>query len=76
MRPSGARVRVVVGGVASVLLIGSFGSTANAFTDRDCDDFDSRRQAQKFIIKHGGPDKDRHRLDADNDGKACEDTDY
>ena len=44
--------------------------------DRDCGDFKSRRQAQRFFKRNGGPREDPHRLDADNDGKACETYDY
>ncbi len=40
--------------------------------DKDCSDFNSWRAAQKFFKKHGGPRYDPHRLDADNDGVACE----
>lgn len=40
--------------------------------DRDCSDFSSWRQAQRFYKKHGGPRYDPHRLDADHDGIACE----
>lgn len=39
--------------------------------DRDCSDFDTQRQAQRFFERHqpGYP----HNLDGDGDGKACED---
>ena len=40
--------------------------------DRDCGDFDTQREAQEFFKAAGGPTTDRHRLDADNDGIACE----
>ena len=40
--------------------------------DRDCGDFSSHRQAQNFYEAAGGPGSDRHRLDADRDGIACE----
>lgn len=40
--------------------------------DRDCSDFSSQRQAQNFYKAAGGPASDRHRLDADRDGIACE----
>lgn len=30
------------------------------------------RQAQSFYKQHGGPKKDPHRLDGDDDGIACE----
>src|SRR5687767_14047051 len=48
--------------------------TASA-ADKDCKDFDSRKQAQKFCKNHN-PSKDPHNLDPDNDGKAFEDYDY
>jgi hypothetical protein len=40
--------------------------------DKDCSDFDTWREAQKFYKRHGGPQRDPHRLDADRDGIACE----
>ncbi|MCH7685184.1 MAG: excalibur calcium-binding domain-containing protein [Planctomycetes bacterium] len=40
--------------------------------DRDCGDFDTWAQAQDFYEAAGGPDEDRHRLDGDRDGIACE----
>jgi hypothetical protein len=45
-------------------------SVANA-RDRDCDDFKNQRRAQRFFKRHH-PKRDPHRLDADNDGIACE----
>ena len=44
-----------------------------AFRDRDCSDFKTQKKAQRFFKKQGGPKKDPHGLDGDNDGKACED---
>ena len=44
---------------------------AAAVRDRDCSDFRTQRQAQRFFKKHD-PRDDPHGLDADNDGKACE----
>ena len=41
--------------------------------DRDCRDFSSQKKAQRFFEEEGGPRRDRHRLDADDDGIACED---
>jgi hypothetical protein len=38
--------------------------------DRDCGDFKTRREAQRFFNAAGRGDP--HRLDADNDGQACE----
>jgi len=46
--------------------------SAAAFHDRDCADFATHRQAQRFFEKHN-PGRDPHNLDGDNDGKACED---
>ncbi|GGM41243.1 hypothetical protein GCM10011351_29290 [Paraliobacillus quinghaiensis] len=40
--------------------------------DRDCGDFDSQEQAQKFYEAAGGPDQDPHRLDGEGDGLVCE----
>lgn len=40
--------------------------------DRDCGDFEVWRQAQAFYEAAGGPADDRHRLDPDGDGVACE----
>ncbi|MEP6774497.1 MAG: thermonuclease family protein [Chloroflexota bacterium] len=40
--------------------------------DRDCSDFASHAEAQRFFIAAGGPAKDPHRLDGDHDGIACE----
>lgn len=42
-------------------------------SDRDCGDFATQRAAQIFFLKHGGPRRDPHRLDGDDDGVACED---
>ena len=39
--------------------------------DRDCGDFDTWEQAQAFYIAAGGPGTDRHRLDGNGDGVAC-----
>lgn len=40
--------------------------------DRDCGNFRTHADAQAFFIAAGGPRTDRHRLDADHDGIACE----
>jgi hypothetical protein len=42
------------------------------FVDRDCKDFSSQREAQRFFEAAGGPARDPHRLDQDRDGIACE----
>ena len=43
-----------------------------AAVDYDCSDFDTQAQAQKVYVEAGGPSSDPHRLDADDDGRACD----
>lgn len=40
--------------------------------DRDCADFATQAEAQAFFLAAGGPARDPHRLDGDDDGIACE----
>ena len=40
--------------------------------DRNCSDFDTWALAQAFYEAAGGPETDRHRLDRDGNGVACE----
>lgn len=40
--------------------------------DCDCADFSTQQEAQAFFIAAGGPERDPHRLDGDNDEIACE----
>ena len=40
--------------------------------DRDWRDFETQAQAQGFYEAAGGPAEDHHRLDGNDDGKACE----
>jgi len=44
--------------------------TRSTIADRDCADFATQAEAQAFFLSHGPGDL--HRLDADNDGRACE----
>lgn len=45
--------------------------------DKDClGYFETRAQAQRFFLDHGGPKRDPHGLDSDHDGVACENYDY
>jgi hypothetical protein len=44
----------------------------SAGPDRDCSDFRTQAEAQRFFEAEGGPDRDPHRLDSDGDGVACE----
>lgn len=48
------------------------GATSTASGDRDCADFASSWQAQRFFLDSGGPLSDPHNLDRDGDGLACE----
>jgi len=67
------RTRAAALGVAGALLVGGLGNVATANAgDKDCSDFKTQKQAQKFFKKHN-PKKDPHGLDADHDGIACED---
>ncbi|HVE90722.1 MAG TPA: hypothetical protein VNE62_00255 [Actinomycetota bacterium] len=40
--------------------------------DAECTDFDSQAEAQAFFEEEGGPAQDPHGLDADRNGKACD----
>lgn len=63
------RLAVLAMAVFAIALAAPAASTAG---DKDCSDFSTWRQAQNFYIKHGGPKRDPHHLDADHDGIACE----
>ena len=57
--------------LAGLVVLATPGPSLGA--DKDCSDFKTQKQAQRFFKKHRGPRKDPHGLDADHDGKACED---
>jgi excalibur calcium-binding domain-containing protein len=40
--------------------------------DRNCSDFATQREAQRYYVSKGGPARDPDRLDADRNGRACE----
>jgi micrococcal nuclease len=40
--------------------------------DKDCSDFSSQAEAQRYYEAKGGPAVDPDRLDGDHDGKACD----
>jgi hypothetical protein len=63
------RITIAVLATAFALAFSAAPATAG---DKDCADFNNWRQAQNFYKKHGGPNKDPHRLDGDHDGIACE----
>ncbi len=66
------RTRRAAIGLTIGVLLTARAAPAGAFRDRDCADFTSQKQAQRFFKRKGGPKKDKHNLDADNDGVACE----
>jgi hypothetical protein len=67
-----ARAALAIAGVSAGLLAGGIGSTALA-RDKNCSDFNSQKQAQHWFKKHGGSKHNNVAgLDADHDGKACE----
>jgi Spy/CpxP family protein refolding chaperone len=66
------RIRLAFAAVAAMVSLAFAAAPASA-ADKDCADFKTWQQAQKFYKKHGGPKYDPHRLDADHDGIACED---
>jgi Excalibur calcium-binding domain len=70
LRPRIARLAAPV--LALALIAGVLPAhPAGAFYDRDCSDFRTQKQAQRFFKNHN-PGRDPHRLDGDNDGIACE----
>lgn len=74
MTPAVARRSGVLTSVALLagMLFVVFSSTPASAADKDCSDFATQRAAQIFFLKHGGPQRDPHRLDAEGDGIACE----
>jgi micrococcal nuclease len=65
------RLAALVFAAAALVAVGASGPAA-AFQDKDCADFKTQAQAQRYYIKHGGPRYDPSHLDGDHDGKACE----
>jgi hypothetical protein len=65
-------IRLALVAALAIVAVAAFAPSASAIADRDCSDFSTWRAAQKFYKKQGGPRSDRHRLDADRDGIACE----
>jgi Excalibur calcium-binding domain len=73
MKPPVSLLTVVAAAAAVTILgLASLPSAAVA-GDKDCKDFRTQRAAQIFFLRHGGPRRDPHRLDGDDDGIACED---
>jgi hypothetical protein len=69
------RLRATLTALVTVVVLAFSAAPASA-GDKDCSDFSTWRQAQKFYKRHGGPKYDPHRLDADHDGIACESLRY
>src|SRR4051794_36496387 len=66
-----ALIALLAAALFGTLAISSMTPQASA-RDKNCSDFSSQRQAQHWFHKHN-PHKDPAGLDADNDGRACED---
>ncbi len=49
----------------------AYSRAEDIISDRDCRDFASPAEAQKFFLQGGGPTRDPHGLDSDGDGNAC-----
>jgi endonuclease YncB( thermonuclease family) len=64
-------VAVLATAAGLALAPGATAAPASA-ADLDCADFSSQRAAQLYFLRHGGPGSDPDRLDADNDGIACD----
>jgi Excalibur calcium-binding domain len=58
------------------MIVLAFAAAPATAADKDCSDFSTWRQAQRFYKNHGGPRYDPHRLDGDHDGIACESLRY
>ncbi|SES38185.1 Excalibur calcium-binding domain-containing protein [Rhizobium sp. NFR03] len=52
--------------------VASYQRRKSSVADKDCSDFASSAQAQKFFLSQGGPSADPHGLDRDGDGYVCE----
>jgi hypothetical protein len=65
------RIKATAAAAIVVVALAVIASPASA-GDKDCSDFNTWREAQKFYKRHGGPQRDPHRLDGDDDGIACE----
>lgn len=63
---------LVVGTVIVRLIVDDTFRSGFLHPDRDCGDFSSHWEAQRFYEQQGGPARDPHHLDADRDGIACE----
>lgn len=75
MRTSVRRAALATATSAIVVLIAGAPAWAQSPTPtgrRDCSDFSTQADAQRFFEANGGPASDPFNLDVDNDGRACE----
>lgn len=56
----------------SAAVVAAGAGSAAAQEDKDCSDFSTQEEAQKYFESRGGPEQDPDMLDPDHDGKACE----
>lgn len=57
----------------AVIVVWFLGVCASSLVyERDCRQFSTQADAQRFYRLTGGPVLDFHHLDGDHDGKACE----
>jgi hypothetical protein len=63
---------LLLGGAARAQTTTPTATPAPEGEDRDCSDFETQEEAQKFYEDQGGPSSDPHMLDPDHDGRACE----
>lgn len=57
---------------AGTVGVAQYARSATNVADRNCSDFSSSAEAQRFFLSAGGPFSDPHGLDRDGDGNACE----
>ncbi len=75
MRTSIRRAALATATMAIAVLFVSSPAWAQSPTPtgrRDCSDFSTQADAQRFFEDNGGPQNDPFNLDVDNDGRACE----
>ena len=75
MRTSVRRAALATAAAGIVVLIAGAPAWAQSPTPtgrRDCSDFSTQADAQRFFEDNGGPASDPFNLDVDNDGRACE----
>ena len=64
-------IAAIAAGVLVILLLARTPPAAHAVDRKDCSDFNTQKQAQRWFRRHH-PGRDPSHLDNDNDGIACE----